>query len=114
MFLTGFIITFIVARLVGIVANNTESYQENRGLSGVHLKVAIYHVSSKKTLFEKASLFASSKIFFWSSLFVLFHLKEPPIFSIIRDPTNSSVVHYVGFPKIVFDLLAASQNFTFV
>lgn len=43
-----------------------------------------------------------------------FNLKEPPVFSIIRDPTNSSVVNYIGFPKIVFDLLAASQNFTFV
>ncbi|KAI9559869.1 hypothetical protein GHT06_013876 [Daphnia sinensis] len=38
---------------------------------------------------------------------------EPPIFSIIRNPANESIVRYVGFPKEVFDLLSKSMNFTY-
>lgn len=108
MFLNVFIVTF-----VGIAAHNAENYQENRGLSGVHLKVAIYHVSWKRSSWL-AYFYLLREKNVHCSLFILFNLKEPPVFSIIRDPTNSSVVNYIGFPKIVFDLLAASQNFTFV
>ncbi|XP_057365423.1 uncharacterized protein LOC130686150 [Daphnia carinata] len=38
---------------------------------------------------------------------------EPPIFSIIRNAANESLVRYVGFPKEVFDLLSKSMNFTY-
>lgn len=41
-------------------------------------------------------------------------IKEPPIFSIIRSPTNESSVRYVGFPKDFFDFLSTLLDFTSV
>ena len=80
-------------------------------MTGVHLKIAVYHVSyrtqiiiihKQKKLINLYFLSFSGKI----------KRKEPPIFYIRRDPNNASAVNYSGAPKDIFDLLAASLNFT--
>ncbi|KAK4030067.1 hypothetical protein OUZ56_023025 [Daphnia magna] len=71
---------------------NNKERKQMKAMTGVHLRIVAYHHLTCSRL----------------------KLKEPPIFSIIRNPANESLVRYVGFPKEVFNLLSNSMNFTSV
>ena len=100
--------------MVTSIASTEATTIITKRMTGVHLKVAVYHVSYivHKSWFDlKRKKMRNSFYFIFPANF---NDKETTnLLYQKRDPNNASVVHYSGVPKDIFDLLAASSlNFT--
>lgn len=76
-------------------------------LQGFHMTVATYQVSSKinKLRMLRKSLLCTVYCYYIS-------VQEPPIFMVVRDPSNASNFVYTGYGKDTFELLSHGLNFT--
>ena len=98
----AFLIVNILAKIT--CADEQNVVQSSRPMTGVHLRIVVYEARFFLDIWIKFLLH-----------FVLFELhKEPPLFFILRDPNNSSNVHYAGYTHDIFNLLATNLNFTLV
>lgn len=73
---------------------------DHNRLNGQHILVSVIHVRKSISMNQ----FNDDK----SSFF----LKEPPIFSAIRNPKNASSVQFTGLTVDIIDELAKYLNFT--
>ena len=80
-------------------------------MTGVHLVVAVNDVSYYYFLFRVPYDIQVYWKTITSNIYSTNYLKDPPIFSIIKN-ANGSLNRYDGFPKYAFDAIAASLNFT--
>lgn len=100
-----FIRGLFVAKLFAVAFTAGSMNQEltTKSIAGAHIRILAYHASFSSW---KIMCKLIRNVWNWNNL------QEPPIFYIIRNPANQTLVRFIGFPKDVFDVLSVSWNFT--